>query len=81
MWAGYYSINTTDFHPYIFRKMNLIVATGTSGSGLMRGDSIGRVVESLFSGHPETILFNGKATKTEILGVMGRKVPKEEFIL
>ena len=81
MWAGYYSYNTIDAHPFIFKELNLIVATGTSGSGLMKGDAIGRVVESLYSDRTTTKLFNGKELETSCLGVTQRNVPKEEFVL
>jgi len=81
MWAGYYSYNTIDSHPYIFKELNLIVATGTSGSGLMKGDSIGRVVEGLYSQREDTILFGGKLIKTSSLGVKERNLPPEEFVL
>ncbi|WP_171823466.1 FAD-binding oxidoreductase [Thermogymnomonas acidicola] len=37
MWAGHYAYNTIDRTHYIFRDLNVIVATGTSGSGIMKG--------------------------------------------
>ncbi len=81
MWAGYYSYNTIDAHPFIFREMNVIVATGTSGSGLMKGDAIGRMVSSVYTGSEYTTLQNGFRIRNEDLGVARRSVPKERFVL
>ncbi|HKJ96740.1 MAG TPA: FAD-binding oxidoreductase [Thermoplasmataceae archaeon] len=81
MWAGYYSYNTLDAHPFIFRDMNIIVATGTSGSGLMKGDAIGRIVASTYSGKERTELFNGHEIENSNLGVVKREVPRERFVL
>lgn len=81
MWAGYYSYNTVDAHPFIFREMNVIIATGTSGSGLMKGDAIGRVVSSSYAGRTHTTLDNGFTILNDDLGVAKRDVPKERFIL
>ena len=43
-WAGHYDLNTIDGNPYIFEDSGLIVADGTSGSGMMKADAIGRIV-------------------------------------
>ncbi|BAB59791.1 hypothetical protein [Thermoplasma volcanium GSS1] len=81
MWAGYYSYNTIDGNPYIFRSLNMIIATGTSGSGIMKGDAIGRVVSSLYRGKDFTYLYGGHGIKTEDLGVHARHVDMEELVL
>jgi FAD-dependent oxidoreductase domain-containing protein 1 len=81
MWAGYYSYNTIDSHPYIFKELNIIIATGTSGSGLMKGDAIGRIVEGLYSGRKRTELFGGKPISTTSLGIAERNLPPEDFVL
>lgn len=80
-WAGYYSYNTIDMNPYVFDELNLIVATGTSGSGILKGDSIGRIVSALYSGKEETSLYNGRRITTSALGVQKRDVGIEEFVL
>ncbi len=48
MWAGHYAYSTIDYTPYVFKNMNLIIVSGTSGSGIMKGDSIGRSVAALY---------------------------------
>ena len=59
-WAGYYSYNTIDFMPYIFNSLNIITVSGTTGSGIMKGDSIGRVVASRYKHDRATTLYGGK---------------------
>lgn len=81
MWAGYYSYNTIDANPYIFQAMNMIVATGTSGSGILKGDSVGRVVSALYNRDEYAELYNGRRIRTSDLGVAERNVERERFIL
>ena len=80
-WAGYYSYNTIDKSPYIFRDLNLIVATGTSGSGILKGDGIGRNVEAILSGKNEVKLFDGTSYITEQTGLYKRTTLNEEIVL
>ena len=81
MWAGYYAYNTLDGTPYIFRDLNIIVATGTSGSGILKGDSIGRIVEAVYSGREYAELHGGRKFKVSTLGLKEREVDGEEFII
>lgn len=81
MWAGYYSHNTIDMNPYLFGSTNLIVVTGTSGSGILKEDSIGRVVSAFYNGKEDADLYNGRSLKTEDLGIKNRKVLNELFVL
>ena len=81
MWAGYYSYNTVDKTPYIFRDLNIIVATGTSGSGILKGDAIGRVVSALYSGKETARLYGGQEIKVESLGVHNRSAASENLVL
>lgn len=80
-WAGYYAYNTIDGNPYVFRDLNIIVATGTSGSGILKGDAIGRMVEAVYSGREYAELHNGEKLKTSALGVSNRDVEREKFII
>ncbi len=80
-WAGYYSYNTIDGNPYIFRELNTIVATGTSGSGILKGDAIGTVVASLYGGKEYADLYGGKRLKVSDLGVTNRNVGTENLVL
>lgn len=80
-WAGYYSYNTIDMTPYVFRELNMIVAAGTSGSGIMKADAIGRTVEALYSDKEETELYNGVRIKTSSLGIKNRCIQQENLVL
>jgi glycine/D-amino acid oxidase-like deaminating enzyme len=80
-WAGYYSYNTIDGAPYIFKELNIIVATGTSGSGILKGDAIGRFVEAVYSGREYVDLYNGSRLKTSLVGISNRHIEKEKFII
>lgn len=80
-WAGYYSENTIDGTYYIFREMNLIIATGSSGSGIMKGDSAGRIVAALASGKEKARLYNGTEVPVEALGIKNRRVEREELVI
>ena len=50
MWAGLYGYNTIDNLPYVFAENGLVVVGGDSGSGVMKGDSLGRVVDAVYRG-------------------------------
>ena len=80
-WAGHYSYNTIDMHPYIFRELNLTVATGTSGSGVMKADADGRVAASLFAGREKVKLYDGSTIGSSDLGISERKVERERFVI
>ncbi len=81
MWAGHYCYNTLDKAPFIFRSMNTVIADGTSGSGILKGDSIGRFVSSAFFSDDKVKLYDGTVMETAALGVEGRNVPVEKIIL
>ena len=81
MWAGHYSYNTIDKTHYVFREGNMIVATGSSGSGIMKADAIGRIVSSLYMQRKRTTLYDGSVIITSDLGVENRKVPPEHMVI
>ncbi len=78
-WTGYYSLNTQDKTPYIFPFLNAVVATGGSGAGLMKSDSIGRIVAGIVSKNEYTDLFDGSRIANNSLGVAGRNVGIESL--
>lgn len=81
MWAGLYSYNTVDFLPFAFREENLIVVGGDSGSGIMKGDSLGRVVGALYREELEAELFGGGHYTVSKLGFRERDVEREEWVI
>ena len=81
MWAGLYSYNTIDSTPFAFRNKNLIVVGGDSGSGIMKGDALGRIVDSLYREEAEATLFGGAPYATSKIGFDKRDIEKEEWVI
>lgn len=83
MWAGLYSYNTLDNMPYVFSEEGLIVVGGDSGSGVMKGDSLGRIVDSVYRDGPEAeaSLYGKVPYKASKLGFAHRDVQREDWVL
>jgi len=81
MWAGNQDINTIDKKPVIYKEGQLIVANGSSGGGIMKADSLGRIVASLYDDNPRTELFGGTQISSLALGIEGRDFSVERFEL
>ena len=81
MWAGLYAYNTVDSTPFAFRKDNLIVVGGDSGSGIMKGDSLGRIADALYRDEKETTLCGDIPYGTSKLGFEERDVEREEWVI
>lgn len=81
MWAGLYDINTLDANPWIFKEEGIIVASGLSGSGIMKADAVGRIVEALYEGKEQAALYGGRTINVARLGLQDRDVGAEKFVL
>ncbi len=81
MWAGLYSYNTADYLPFAFRESNLIVVGGDSGSGIMKGDSLGRVVDALYREEKEAELYGGAPYDASRISFSRRRVEREEWVI
>jgi FAD-dependent oxidoreductase domain-containing protein 1 len=57
--AGYYSMNNMDGTYVLEKSMNLSVLNGSSGSGIMKADSAGRLTSALISGRESARLWDG----------------------
>jgi hypothetical protein len=79
--AGQYMINTIDGQPVIFKKNDLIVVTGASGSGIMKADSIARIAAALYRGDEYATLYGDEEFKVSNLGIEKRRVEPEIFII
>ncbi|AFZ70868.1 glycine/D-amino acid oxidase, deaminating [Caldisphaera lagunensis DSM 15908] len=81
-WAGHYDISF-DGQPIIYEpyESNLIISAGTSGSGIMKGDSIGRITASLALNKEYANLFDNTEFNVSWLGLEGRLVEKELLII
>ncbi|MEM1787566.1 MAG: FAD-binding oxidoreductase [Pyrobaculum sp.] len=67
-WAGHYDENIVDYQPIVDRLANgLYVAAGTSGSGIMKADAVGRIAASLALGREKAELYGGVIVNSDIL--------------
>jgi glycine/D-amino acid oxidase-like deaminating enzyme len=81
MWAGLYSYNTQDNLPFVFRQDSLIVIGGDSGSGIMKGDSLGRIVDAVYRDEEEASLYENVRYETSKIGFERRSVEREEWVI
>ena len=81
-WAGHYDISF-DAQPIVYEpfESDLIVAAGTSGSGIMKADAIGRVAASLALGMEEAELYGGESIPVRWLGIEGRLLEEEKLVI
>lgn len=80
-WAGQYAINSFDETPVIYGENGFIYVGCGSGSGIMKGDAIGRVADALWAGEVEAELHGGRKLPVAKIGVKNRAVEREEFVI
>ncbi|MEM1712587.1 MAG: FAD-binding oxidoreductase [Acidilobaceae archaeon] len=82
MWAGYYDLSF-DKLPIIYEpyESDLIISCGTSGSGIMKADAIGRITAALALGFDEVELYTGDTFRVDSLGVKNRVSGAEKLVL
>ncbi|HYC11079.1 MAG TPA: FAD-binding oxidoreductase [Nitrososphaerales archaeon] len=80
MWAGLYAY-TADKLPFAFRDENLIVVGGDSGSGIMKGDSLGRIVDALYRDEKRAVLYGGTDYDVSKISFKARDVEREEWVI
>ncbi|MCZ7356906.1 MAG: FAD-dependent oxidoreductase [Candidatus Methanoperedens sp.] len=80
-WAGYYDYHWPDMTPVIESVSNLTWVSGTSGSGIMKADAIGRIAAAGLQGHEEAMLADGTRFKVSRLSLRNRDVEMEELII
>ncbi len=81
MWAGQYAINSLDETPVLYEAPGICYVGAASGSGIMKADSLGRILDALVAGEPEAELFGGRMFRVADLGVRHRHVEHEEFVI
>jgi glycine/D-amino acid oxidase-like deaminating enzyme len=79
MWAGQRAINNRDKQPVITSIRGLIYAGAATGNGILKSDSIGRIVASLRADESEAELFDGRRVKVNDFGIKTRNVGIETF--
>lgn len=80
-WAGLYEDHPPDNIAFVDRIAGALVVGGSSGSGIMKADSLGRAAAGLFYGKAEVELGDGSFLKVADLGLEGRTLPPEEFVI
>ena len=83
MWAGLYGINTLDYLPYVFMECGAIIVCGDSGSGVMKADALGRVVDAMYKeGENATAyLYPNTPYEARKLSYKQRNVEREEWVI
>lgn len=79
-WAGYYDLSI-DGQPVVYGESGLVVAGGTSGSGIMKADAIGRIASSIALGEKKAILYGGEVFDTDALSLKKRRVEEEKLVI
>jgi FAD-dependent oxidoreductase domain-containing protein 1 len=80
-WGGYYHFSP-DGHPVIVEQpYGVIFAGGDSGSGIMKADSIGRLVAAACWGRRDARLFTGESYRVDRLSLAQRHLAEERIIL
>lgn len=82
MWAGHYDISP-DKQPVVFEEdgSDLVVAAGTSGSGILKADAIGRIAAATALGWDTVELYDGTLFHTKWLGYRERHVDREYLVI
>jgi glycine/D-amino acid oxidase-like deaminating enzyme len=80
-WAGYYAYHWPDKNPVVERVSNIYWASGTSGSGIMKADALGRIAASKILGLKDAELFDGSRIVVDDLSLRSRNVEMERFVI
>jgi glycine/D-amino acid oxidase-like deaminating enzyme len=80
-WAGHYDEHGPDNTPFVEWLAGALVVGGSSGSGVMKADSLGRIVAGRLQGLVVVELGHGRAFRVADLGLTPRTVPPEEFVI
>lgn len=79
MWAGQRAVNRFDKIPVVEGIPGMIYVGAATGNGIMKCDSLGRVVAALHAGEEEAELYGGQSVRVSDLNVKERSVEKEHF--
>ena len=80
-WAGYYAYHWPDKNPVIENVSNITWVSGTSGSGIMKADAIGRITATKLLDYEYAELADKSKFKVSDLSLYERKVDLEKFII
>lgn len=80
-WGGYYHFSPDGLPVLAEAPYGVIFVGGDSGSGVMKSDSMGRLVAAKFEGKAEAHLFTGETYRLDRLSLTHRIVQEEKIIL
>ena len=81
LWAGYYSYHWPDKNPVVESEENIFWVSGTSGSGIMKADALGRIAAAKLLGRKTATLFDGESFAVDDLSLKKRNVDDEYFVI
>jgi len=81
MWAGQYAINSLDETPVVYEAHGMYYVGAASGSGIMKADALGRILDALVAGDEYAELHGGRRFRVADLGVRHRHVEHEKFVI
>jgi len=79
MWAGQRAVNSFDMIPVVEETSGLIYLGASSGNGIMKCDSLGRMAATLSRGEKDAELYGGKIVHVPDFSIKNRNVEKEKF--
>ncbi len=80
-WAGYYDYHWPDMLPVVESVANVTWVSGTSGSGIMKADALGRIAAARLNCKDEAVLADGTKLKVSTMSLRNRLVENEELII
>ncbi len=80
-WGGYYNFSPDGLPVVTEEPYGVVFVGGDSGSGIMKADSLGRIVAAVCDGAPEARLFTGERYQSTRLALTQREVRDERIIL
>ncbi len=80
-WGGYYGFSPDGLPVLVTEPFGVTFIGGDSGSGIMKADSLGRLVAATYEGKREATLFSGEVYRADRLSLAHRDVEEERIIL
>jgi glycine/D-amino acid oxidase-like deaminating enzyme len=80
-WAGHYDYYWPDANPVIERRGDLVWVGGSSGSGIMKADAIGRIAAAAALGETAALLADGERFLVASLSLRARAVASEGLVI
>jgi glycine/D-amino acid oxidase-like deaminating enzyme len=79
MWAGQRAVNSLDMIPVVAPAPGMIYVGATTGNGILKCDSLGRITAALYAGNKEAELYGGHRFRVSDLGISTRNIERETF--